>query len=190
MKKFLKNVIKYIITFIVMILLFMLCLTISSSFSSKYIEENVKESAEILKVETNSKEVPILYKGVNINFDNYTDALMLNTAYSIDSTTPLYSAFVARKNHIPNKTTQIIEEKSGELGFSSNYTERDQVGELNDTVNGKVLESFEYTRYWHGYLVLLRPALLLANVGEMRAVLICVFIMLLLILAILLIKKV
>lgn len=190
MKKFLKHAIKYIITFIVMILLFMLCLTISSSFSSGYIKENIKESAEILKGETNSKEVPILYKGIDINFDNYTDALMLNTAYSIDSTTPLYSAFVARKNYIPNETTQIIEEKPGELGFSSNYTERDQVGELNDTVNGKVIESFEYTRYWHGYLIIIRPLLLLFNVSTIRVIFVIMFIILAIILLYYINKKI
>lgn len=190
MKKFLKHVIKYIITFIVMIILFMLCLTISSSFSSEYIKENVKESAEILKVETNGKEVPILYKGENINFDNYTDALMLNTAYSIDNMTPLYSAFVARKNYIPNKTTQIIEEKPGELDFSSNYTERNQVGELNDTVNGKVIESFEYTRYWHGYLIIIRPLLLLFNVSTIRVIFVIMFIILAIILLYFINKKI
>ena len=56
-----------------------------------------------------------------MQFDNYTDALMINTAYSIDSSTPLYSAFVARKNYIPNVTTEVYEDVPGELKSSSKY---------------------------------------------------------------------
>ena len=56
---------------------------------------------------------------MDMQFDNYTDALIINTAYSIDSQKPLYSAFVARKNYIPNITTEIYEDVPGELKSSS-----------------------------------------------------------------------
>lgn len=63
-------------------------------------------------------------------------------------------------------------------------------GELRDTVNKDVEESFEYARYWHGYLVFLRPALVIFNIGQIRTILIVTFIMLLIIFMAVLIKNI
>lgn len=174
MKK-IRCITKYSIVYIISIILFIILLIATSSFPASWIEENVKKSANILKEETNFKEVKTLFK--TIYMDNHTDSLMVNTAYSIDNLNPFYSAFIARKNYIPGKTKIIYEETVGELGYSEEYKERDQSGELYDIVNGKVLESFEYSRYWHGYLILLRPLLIFFNVKEIRillTILICI----------------
>lgn len=190
MKKPMKIILKYAIIFICLIILFTVLLTLTSMIPRENIEENAKESAEILAKQTDKLYIPV--REWLMYFDNFTDALMVNTAYSIDENTPFYSAMVARRNYIPGVTKNIYEDRKGELGSFDIYDENElkQTEELYKTVNGDIENSFEYARYWHGYLVLLRPALLLANIGEIRAVLICVFIMLLLILAILLIKKV
>ena len=114
---------------------------------------------------------------------------MINTAYSIDNSTPLYSSFMARKNYIPGKTTEVISEKVGELKSDSSYRKLNQVGELSDTVNGKVLSSFEYARYWHGYLSYLRPLLILFNVNGIRILFSIILILLGITLLYLIVKK-
>ncbi len=111
---------------------------------------------------------------------------MINTAYSIDNKTPLYSALTAKKDYIPNVTKIIYKDTVGELHSSSKYKEHDEVSELIDTVNGEGEESFEYAKYWHGYLVFLRPLLLILDYGQIR-----IFLMIILsLLAILLVKEI
>lgn len=162
--------IKYICVFLILIVIFVATLALSSMFSSKNIRDNVKESSAVLLKEGNRKIIYIPYRGIEMQFDNYTDALMINTAYSIDSETPLYSAFVARKNYIPNVTTRVYEDAVGELKSSSKYKYHNEVGELRDLVNGENVESFEYARYWHGYLTFLRPMLLIFNITQLRVI--------------------
>ena len=181
--------IKYICVFLILIVIFVATLTLSSIFSSQSIYGNVQESSEVLLKEGNRKIIYIPYRQTKMEFDNYTDALMINTAYSIDSETPLYSAFVARKNYIPDVTTRVYEDAVGELKSSSKYKYHNEVGELNDVVNGENAESFEYARYWHGYLTVLRPLLLLFNITQLRVILTILLIILSIILAIALHKK-
>lgn len=181
--------IKYICVFLILILLFVLALTLSSLFSSKLIYENVKESSAVLLKEENRKIIFIPYRQINMEFDNFTDALMINTAYSIDSKTPLYSAFVARKNYIPNVTTIVYEDSVEELKSSSKYNYHNEVGELNDLVKYEKAESFEYARYWHGYLTVLRPLLVIFNISQLRIVLTIILIILSIILAVCISKK-
>lgn len=166
-----KNILKYVGVFITIILIFVILLIGTSLFPSEYIKGNVKSSAEILVQEGNRKIVYVPQKLSSMQFDNYSDALMINTAYSIDNSTPLYSSFVARKNYIPDTNETIYEDSVGELHSASKYKGyHNEVGELQDTVNGEALESFEYARYWHGYLVLLRPLLLIFNLIHIRII--------------------
>lgn len=181
--------IKYICVFVILIIAFISTLTLSSMIPSKNIYNNVDESAKVLLREGNRKIIYIPYRQIEMQFDNYTDALMINTAYSIDTKTPLYSAFVARKNYIPNVTTKIYEDAVGELKSSSKYEYHNEVGELSDLVNGENVESFEYARYWHGYLTVLRPLLLIFNLTQLRVILTILLIILSIILAIILYKK-
>lgn len=165
------NIIKYIFIYVVSIIIFVLLLTLVSSFSSEKIYNNVKKSSEVLLNEGNRKIIYIPYRNTKMQFDNYTDALMINTAYSIDCSQPMNSAFLARKNYIPNVTTEIYEDSAGELKSSSKYKYHNEVGELDDLVKGEKAESFEYARYWHGYLVVLRPLLILFNLSQIRIIL-------------------
>ena len=181
-----KKVGKYILVFLVILLGFICLLIISSSFPSSLIKKNVKKSSELLRLEGNRKECFIFDKFQIQTFDNYSDCLMINTAYSIDNKTPLYSALTAKKDYIPNVTKIIYKDTVGELHSSSKYKEHDEVSELIDTVNGEGEESFEYAKYWHGYLVFLRPLLLILDYGQIR-----IFLMIILsLLAILLVKEI
>lgn len=176
MKKVLKKGLKYVLTYLILIVTFIVSLSLVSLIPRESMYDNVKSSAETLKEQTNSWTIKIRY--VPIIFDNFTDALMVNTAYSIDNKTPFYSAMVARKNFIPGKTKFIAEDMAGELLSSSKYEKLDQVGDLNDTVNEDTDESFEYARYWHGYLLWLRPLLALMNINNIRLLLTIIFILL------------
>lgn len=176
MKSFFKNLGKCSIVYIGIIICFMILLTIASAFPSDWIKGNTQKSSEILIEEGNRKIAFVFEKFMWMQFDNYTDALMINTAYSIDNKTPFYSAFVARKNYIPGVTEKVEEDGVGELKSSSNYLWHDEVGDLYDTVNNQVKESFEYARYWHGYLVFLRPLLLIFNLQQIRILLTGIFI--------------
>jgi len=173
MKKVLRGGLKYLIVYLILIVIFLTSLTLVSLIPSKNMYDNTKVSAEILKEQTNRWTIRI--RLIPIVFDNYTDALMVNTAYSIDNKAPLKSFMMAKKNYLPGKTRVIIEDQAGELLSAGKYKELDQVGDLNDTINGNTEEAFEYARYWHGYLVWLRPLLCLANISVIRIILIVIF---------------
>lgn len=170
-----KKILKYLLVFIIMIICFCVTLTLTSLIPNKIIAESTKESSEILDKQTNQLFILIRNKNIKLKFDNYTDALMINTAISIDNKTPFYSAMMARKNYIDGKTEIIYPDSTGELKSASKYPVINQVGELHDTVNNNITESFEYARYWHGYLIILRPLLILFNITEIRIILLVLF---------------
>ncbi len=184
-----KNILKYIVIYLGLIIIFVITLLISCLFPTNNIHENVNSSSKKLVEEGNRKIVYIPYRGEEIQFDNYTDALMLNTAYSINYKEPLKSALLAKKNYLPEKTKTIEQDKVGELKSSSKYQYHNEVGELQDLVNNDVEECFEYARYWHGYLIFLRPLMLLFNLSTIRIILTVIIFALFVILFYLLEKK-
>ncbi len=181
-----KKVFRYIIVFIILFFAFNFLLIITSLFPSSWIEENVKESSEVLLREGNfyyfSKEFDI----VN---NNYTDALMINEAYSIDNKNPIYSYMSARKNYKSGLTKETISDTVNEA-VSINKEEYDPVGELSEFLNGNIETSITYARYWHGYLPFLRVLLIFFNISEIRAILFLVFIALFTYLMYLISKKI
>lgn len=62
-------------------------------------------------------------------------------------------------------------------------------GELYNFVNGKIITSVNYARYWHGNLIIFRPLLLFFNVLEIRYLMLLIFVILLICFSILLRKK-
>lgn len=86
------------------------------------------------------------YKGASL--DNTTDAIMLGNAV-YQSEFPVYQAAMkAGRAELDNEHTQLALKK---------YLNQDQ---------GLTLTSYE--RYWHGYLVVLKPLLLVFNYGQIR----------------------
>lgn len=172
MQKSIKKVSKYLLVIIILFVTYLSSLVITSLIPQKVIEKNVIKSAKILKEQGNNWFVRIAYRQEDLKFDNYTDALMINTVYSIDSNHPLESNLLCRKNYIPGVTKVVFEDTALELKSASKYKQLDQVGELNDTVNKDIQESFEYARYWHGYLIPLRIMLCLFDITAIRTILI------------------
>ena len=92
MKKHMKKIISFILTFVILILAYFVSLTLISCIPSRLIKENVKESANyFLYNGGENKTIELKYKTVNIF--NFTNALMINTAYSIDNTNPVEALY-------------------------------------------------------------------------------------------------
>lgn len=190
---------KYIIAFIGIILTFNLLLFLSSLFPSNLLEKNVKESAETLLIEGNRYQI---IKTLDVYNDNYTDSIMINTAYSIDNTNPIYSYMSGRKNFNNQITKNSLEDTSGEL-ISINPSNEESIKnnsiivsekyepviELNEFINGKIHTSINYARYWHGYLPFLRILLLIFNISQIRIFLLILFTIILFYLVYLINKK-
>ena len=96
--------------------------------------------------------------------DNYTDTLMLFAAASADETDPL-TAMMTNTVYDPDN----FETLGADL---REYLTRRAIaegaeGHPNEDI---VLKPFSYARYWHGYLIWLRPLLLVLDYGQIRIV--------------------
>ena len=179
MKKKVKNIImvfiKYVLVFIILIGMYLILLTVSGIIPSSALEKNVRESSETLLKEGERVFYNLGYKEESIF--TFTDALMINTAYSIDNSKPLESALLARKNYIPGQTKVVYPDSQYNLGANEKYINKKngdlyQTKELYGLMHGDNIEdSYEYARYWHGYLTILRPLLAIFNYSEIRIVL-------------------
>lgn len=167
-----KKILKYISTFIILLLIFNLLLFAGSLYPSKIIEKNVKKSSQILTEEGNLYE---FFEWSDVVNNNYTDALMINEAYSIDNTNPLYSYMAVRKNFNKEITKKHLADTQEEL-ISINSEDYDPVGELEQFVNGNIDTSINYARYWHGYLPILRTLLIFFDIAGIRKILLIIFI--------------
>ena len=168
----LKTILKYIVTFIVLIIIFFGSLTITSLIPSRMLKKNVIKTSEIYGEEGEKKIVKVFGKEETIFI--FTDALMVNTAYSIDSEHPIESFLLARKNYIPGQTQNIHEDSQYNLGASAKYKDANenvfQAAELYGLMHEEnIIDSYEYARYWHGYLIFLRPLLSIMSINGIRA---------------------
>ena len=184
-----KKILIYIVTFVILIILFNLLLFLSSLIPSNWIENNVKESSQTLLKEG---PYPLLSKKFNVVTDNPTDAIMINTCYSIDNSNPLFSYMSARKNYKEGLTQKELTDTNGEL-ISISESSKDgsyhPIDELKEFLDGNVDTSIEYARYWHGYLPILRILLIFFNITEIRFVIFILFVALFITLCILLKRK-
>ena len=181
-KPYLIQFLKYILVFIILICIYLITLTLSGLTPSEWMKDNVTKSSEVLYEEGEKKFIDLGYKEESIFL--FTDALMINTAYSVDSSTPLASSLLARKNYIPGQTEEVYIDSQYNLGASSQYINQSngdlyQTKELYGLMHGEnITDSFEYARYWHGYLVILRPLLAIMSYSGIRIVLLILSIVL------------
>ena len=184
-----KQFLKYIFIFCLLLIMFIFLHFTAALIPSSMIEKNVKESSNILLEEGNRYKFFEIY---NVTNNNYTDSIMINEAFSYDNTNPLFSFLSVRKNYDKTLTKNNLPDTNNEL-FSINENGIDEeynpVNELHLFLEGKIITSIEYARYWHGYLIFLRPLLILFNISGIRILLLILFIILLSILLVLLYKK-
>ena len=122
-----------------------LLLLISACIPVKLIQKQSEKSAEYF-----AKRQPFaLVMGNHVNSiqDNYSDTVLCDIAYCIDTSHPLASAIRAK--------------------YAQSEYEEAYEGYLA-VVNGTEEPNREYGRYWHGSLVLIRPLLMLMHIGMIR----------------------
>ena len=115
-------------------------------------KSHIADSDELFNYEGIYPQIISGYKSSQL--DNYTDGLMYATAIHPGSGNPL-------KDAMRNARYE--------------YEDTNMVQSLNDYANdvsAKEDQRYEisYPRYWHGYLVILKPLLLLFNVSEIRMI--------------------
>ncbi len=164
-----KNFLKYILTFILMIIIAWGALILISCIPKALIKNNARISAEQLKTEKEQYYLKSFDK--KILFHNSTDAIMLNIIYGMDDFDKIDSIMKGRRNYITGAKQEVFEDangnllKVGDMNFS-------MVGEYVRLVNNdETQEVFEYVRYWHGYIVILRLLLVFIDIVEIRIVL-------------------
>ena len=117
------------------------------------IDENLRESVKILDSEG---DYPEKIKGYyDSRLDNWTDSIMLLTAAYEDDNSVYFFAVMNPRNSVFGKKPYVV--------YIQLYKETTKEN----------LETTTYGRYWHGYLVFLKPLLYFFNLGEIRYLNIC-----------------
>ena len=159
---------KYIISFFLFFTIS--CLMLYSSYFTSFskITSNVQKSQVLFQQETMYPKIEtILYSNT---LDNYTDSLMLNIATT------------------DKEDTSIIEKAAGAFYWdlpennTSELTWVDSVLEKNTSIDN-------YSRYWHGYLIILKPLLAFFTYQEIRTINLIGQLVLNLVIALLLAKR-
>lgn len=142
MKRF---IISFLSSFVIYLSLFVLVVWL---IPQKDIKEQTKNSAEYL----NDLELfPNIKDGMfNTKQDNYADSILLNILYYLDLSEPIISILESRYY------------RDFELEVNENLLKAVSV---NPTSN------LEYSRYWHGSIVIIRPLLILMNIKQIRSLL-------------------
>lgn len=164
-----KKILYSIIIIIVGILLGFVLLLVAYSLPTEMMETRIKNSSKMLQEEFDNDVVLNRFEGTYLG--TFTDCLMMQSAiYDTDNHSLVDSAI-----HIYRKE---ISEKIWMPGVS-----------LMNYLSDRSGEEVSYTRYWHGYLVFLKPILLFFDLAEIRLLNLTLLSSLLLGIAYLLFKK-
>lgn len=145
--------IKIICLWVMLVLILSGALYSVSRINRGKIRDNTIESFDILRQEGDYYRFP--FGGPMLQKDNFTDAIMIGSAYSKDPT----------KSEIDNTFSS----PSLLVDTTLTYTESMyRTVSSGDTL--KVEDVDFYTRYWHGYLTTLRPLLLFFSIKEIRII--------------------
>ncbi len=131
-------------------LVFLLALTASCLVPRAAIEGKCRESAaDLLPGGGYPRAFGVQSKAFQL--DHYTDAVMLNVAYTVDARHPLHAALAdSLRESALDSTTWLP---------------------LGPLASSQPSRAWSYARYWHGYLVYLRPLLVLLDRGQVLLVL-------------------
>ncbi len=178
------KIIKYFISFVIIIGIINILLFLACSFNSNIIRNNVIKSSKILNKEGSFYHVKDISKVEN---NNLTDAQIINEAISIDNKHPIISYMKMRRNYDSKITLIEKEDINGDgltMGFDKNSNTEtlggsyDTISELHYFLNKKIHTSIDNGRYWHGYIILYRPLLILFDISQIRLLLLVCFIVL------------
>ena len=135
-----------LVLYVVLMAVFIGAMTRSYSLNNKRIVNHVYESAQTIEKEGVYPRV--ILNAEKAQLDNFTDSWMLTIAMGIDGKTSIDSAMSCY--------------------YKFNEDSEDKAENLLRVVRGEKTEEYEYTRYWHGYQVFLRPLLQVFNYEEIR----------------------
>src|SRR3989344_7808332 len=147
MFQLLRNV---VLTAVVLGTAFFAMLVLVCTIPSSVINSTLSDSVATLKKEGLYPSVGFPWR--KIVLDNFTDSVMLNIAYSVDSSDPERSAI---------RTIQ----------FDGDDNAADQILNLEKLYKKQDIHETAYERYWHGYLIFLRPLLAVTSYAGVRIVL-------------------
>lgn len=157
--------------YISLMAIFIIIMTVSYIIPNKRIDWHVSESVAQLKSEGVYPRP--FFNTQSAQLDNFTDSWMLNLAISADNKHPLKSAL-----ENPHRVAKEYDE--GKI---------DKIENLEMSINNDDINVKSYSRYWHGYLGILRPLLVLFSYTEIRFLNMCALFMLFIIVNSLLKKK-
>ena len=153
MKKFLN----YVLVYISLILLFSVLMIITYCLPNGRIRYHVAESIPLLESEGNGYNAFFDQPGSLLDVD--TDTLILNAAMN---------------KGMNNSCIKNAFENSFYADFKNTG-----VNLLKEAVNENVVNNYEYSRYWHGIQIFIRPLLMFFNYSEIRYILMLVIFVLL-----------
>lgn len=144
-----KIVLRFICVYIFCLLILTGLLVFVTSIPQEYIAENTYKSANVFNKEGQyPRIIHSLWK-----LDNFTDELMLNQAYTPDSSNPFYEAILS-----PNTISS--HSNLGRRSLDAIFSQDKEV--ITDRGN--------YSRYWHGYITTLKPLLILTDYSGIRII--------------------
>lgn len=127
-----------------------LLLVLVYSIPTERMQKNMKDSVAIFESEDNYVR---LMKHNNSQLDNYTDGIMLLTASHPNSDDIWNAAINAERYKTAPTPAETIIEVYG-----------------NDETEMSEIKTTAYARYWHGYLLFLKPLLFLFEYGQIREI--------------------
>ncbi|XME02902.1 hypothetical protein QYZ88_001620 [Lachnospiraceae bacterium C1.1] len=147
-KKPLKTIIKLLITFLIAFFLGATLIIAVFNIPIEQIRKNASESAAVFAEEG---VYPKLYRNTTSTLDNFTDALMILNAI--------------------NDTNESVINRAMNV-YQYDFTKDGAVNALLNYFSGadSKPETTTYARYWHGYLVLLKPALFFTTYSNIRKI--------------------
>ena len=146
MKKALKKLMLYTGSFLAAIILLWSALLLTSLIPNEKLRDNMLDSAYLL----NGASPFVQSGGRNTVIDNYADVILLNVIWNIDSSEPFVSSL----------DTKYYDGNDGTTDYGENYG-------LYAALNG-VSPNTDYSRYWHGSAVFIRPLMTLTDLSGVR----------------------
>ena len=142
----LKRILLYIGSFLAAIIILWSALILTSLVPNEAIKDNLMSSALSL----NGADPFYQPAGRNTVTDNYADVILLNVIWNMDGENPVVSSL----------DTKYYDGNDGVTDYGENYG-------LYAALNGEAPNT-DYTRYWHGSAVFIRPLLAVTDLSGIR----------------------
>lgn len=136
----------YTAIFFALMAVYFLLMVFVCAIPNSAVEENIMES--IAQIQKNGLNPRIVLDEEAYKIDTFTDAIMLNMSFAVDSSHPLSSAIEANQ--------QIVNHSA------------DVFNNIKAIQNGSNMREWSYGRYWHGWMVPVRTLLVFFSYNEIR----------------------